>query len=230
MRRARSREDPRRGGRAPAPGDQRPQAARRRRPDAAPQIGLTQQDVASERAGLARLGSGQVRRTTGSTRATASRTSSSVQTPQYRIDSIDALERTPVAAPGSARAAAARQRRHVERGARRRRSVEPLQRAAGLRRLRQRAGPRPRRRRARDRQRRRPSSSRSCRRATRSTMRGPGREHAARRSPASGWASCSPSLLVYLADGRELPELARPVHHHHGAARGAGGHRLDAVR
>ena len=32
------------------------------------------------------------------------------------------------------------------------------------------------------------------------------------------------------ADGGQLPVLARPVHHHHGAARRAGRHRLDAVR
>ena len=36
-------------------------------------------------------------------------------------------------------------------------------------------------------------------------------------------------LLVYYPDGRELPVVARPVHHPHRTARGLGRHHLDAV-
>ena len=82
------------------------------------------------------------------------------------------------------------------------------------------------------RRRRRGSSTpaaRSCRRARSSIVRG---QVETMQSSFSG-------LLVGLvvrdraglsADRGELPVLARSVHHHHGAAGGAGRHRLDAVR
>src|SRR5467141_185074 len=123
--------------------------------------------------------------------------------------------------------AAAQQPGHA-RAARGARGHQPLERAARLRRLRRRAGPRPRqrgRRGAEDRGRvPREAAPRPPDRRARS-----GGEHELRLRPARPRPDLRrPARLP--AHGRELPVLARPVHHHHRAARGVRRHRLDAVR
>ena len=104
---------------------------------------------------------------------------------------------------------------------------QPLRRAAGLQRLRQCSGPRPggrRRRRAADHRRgqtRSAAGQHDCHARA-------GRDHGKLVHRAGGRTGVcrAPRLLP---DGGQLPELARPVHHPHGPAGGAGGHCVDAV-
>ena len=101
--------DPGRRRRAPAPGAALPGARRRRRPQRGASARLQRRDVAQsllvslsgDRADAAEL---LARSADNGVNYPVA-----VQTPQYRIDSIDALARTPIAVPAPRAAAAARQ-------------------------------------------------------------------------------------------------------------------------
>ena len=111
---------------------------------------------------------------------------------------------------------------------------QPLQHQAGRSTSRQRAGTRPGRGRGRSqtstrssiREARRPASSRAARTII---VRGQVESMRDSRSPARVRADLRRRAGLP-ADGDQLPELARPAHHPDGAARRAGGHRVDAVR
>ena len=100
------------------------------------QLGFTERDVASEPARFARRASHRSRRTTGSTRRTACNTSSRCRRRSTRMDTIDALNSTPVIVPGQTQpqllsnVASHRAHRAAER------EHHPLQRRAGARRAR----------------------------------------------------------------------------------------------
>ena len=107
--------------------------------------------------------------------------------------------------------------------------AEPLQRAAGLRRARQRAGHRSRQRRRMRSTGSSPSTAAQISKASTITVRGQVQSmkqafcRIGARDRLCGAARVFP-------DGRQLPVLARSVHHPDGAARRAGGHSLGAVR
>ena len=189
--------------------------------------GFTERDVASEPAGLALGERRRSRRPTGSTRRRACNTPSSCR-------------RRSTGSTRSRRCAPRRSRCRdsqrpqllgnlatIERDVSRRRD-HPLQRAAGARRARgQRAAPTSvgrRRGRATSSSR----SARACRaaRASPSAARPRACARASRRSPAGLVLAIAARLP---ADGRELPVVARPVHHPDGAAGRARRHPVDAV-
>ena len=189
------------------------------------ELGLTQQDVANSVL-VSLSGSGQVQPNYWVDPNNGISYLVETRTPTYKLDSVDAINGLPLdVAAASGRRSCWRTSPTIERGVDAG-GGQPLQRAAGLRRLRQRAGPRPGQRGPRD----QPACSTSI-----AAKLAPGNTITMR-----GQVESMESAFLRLglghrvrrgaglpADGRELPELARPVHHHHGLAGRAGRHRLD---
>ena len=232
----------------------------------AAQLGLTQRDVTSSML-ISLSGSGTFAPNFWLNPANGVNYSIGVQTPQYRIDSLDALLRTPVS-PNSTddqrfhAGIAGRGRRHephVHRSRARVAQLKPmaipgaiaastqmltnlvsverslyarhrqsLQRLAGLRRLRERRQLGPRRRRQR-------GATHHARRGIEAAARHdaeparPGGDDAEFVLPPRARPDLRGRARVP-ADDRQLPVLARPVHHSDGAAGRDGRDPLDAVR
>ena len=160
-----------------------------------------------------------------------------VQTPDYKVNSVDALMNTPIivgprSPHGGDRRRHERGDEHAERGEPGAAAApeqpdepaphhvaakhQPLQRPAGLRGLRQRAGPRPGhgvRRRAEGH--RRGAADPAARQHHRPPRPGPEHEQLVRRAGRRPGVRGAAGLLP---DGGQLPVVARPVHHPHGAA------------
>ena len=190
------------------------------------ELGLTQQDVANSLL-VSLSGSGQVQPNYWVDPNMGISYLVETRTPTYKLDSVDAIERLPLTSPQAQGRAALVERRHGRAG-RHAGSRQPHERAADVRRLCQRAGARPGQRGPRNQQGARRVPGEARRRATRIDDARPGRKHGV------GVRAARPGDRVRRgaglpADGREFPELARSVHHHHGPARGVRRHRLVAV-
>ncbi len=193
----------------------------------AQQLGLTQRDVAGDLL-ISLSSSGQTSPNFWVNPANGVQYNVNVMTPQYKMASVDALESTPISVPGQSRSQpqlfgnlATQSRRHRAGG------NQSLQRAAGVRCVCQHRSPRPWRRGARCRRDHREGESHTAPRHAGRDAR-PGGEHA--------HLVHGPGTRHHLRDSarvhhprRQLPELARPADHRHGAARRARRHRVDAL-
>ena len=191
----------------------------------AAEVGLTQRDVANSLL-VTLSGSGQVKPNFWLNTENGVSYPIVAQMPQYRINSISDLSNIPITSQdnGAPRYLGGLAQHHPGSEPRRR---LPLQRAAGDRHLRRHPGARSRRRLRRyfeDPERDQEGS------AARLLCGGarPGSDHEQRLQPALFRPRrCDRADLS--GDRRQLPVLARSVHHHHGAPGRAGRHRLDAV-
>ena len=150
-----------------------------------------------------------------------------VQSPQYRITSLQDLMNTPVNDPSAPRLSRCWATWCSCQPTSRAAVVNPLQRAAGDRRLCQYAGPRSWRQLRRDVKKVLEPFQQHLPRGTRLVVRGQVETMRPRSRP---WRRTGDGDRAgLLPDRGELPVVARSVHHHHGAAGGAGGNLLDAA-